>query len=239
MVKDIDELYKKWFKPVRSWVRKRGVPPALIDDVAQETFMRLVRYEPEINENVVGYVFRTASNVAYELMERSYIRRQHDPYEEDILGDMRAESPEDLFESHDIEALIGWALPQLSGRRARVLMMHVYEDKTYKQIAVELGLTYRIVLRELTAAYSQLRQILAGSGLLDLYIPNFDYEEMKNGRRSARSINSYRTKPTGNAGAPVAGAASPRNPASYVGGSDRVHDDRPPTRRVSGSDILE
>ena len=35
--------------------------------------------------------------------------------------------------------------------------MHVSNGLTYKQIAQQLGLTYRIVLRNLTAAYSTLR----------------------------------------------------------------------------------
>ena len=45
-------------------------------------------------------------------------------------------------------------LPQ---RQRIVLLLHVNEGMTYKQIASRLGLTYRAVLRDLTRAYSQLR----------------------------------------------------------------------------------
>ena len=45
----------------------------------------------------------------------------------------------------------------LPPRQRQVLLLHVNEGLTYKQIAVRLSVTYRVVLRDLTRAYSQLR----------------------------------------------------------------------------------
>jgi RNA polymerase sigma factor (sigma-70 family) len=49
------------------------------------------------------------------------------------------------------------AVDRLPPRQREVLLLHVNEGLTYKQIAQQRGLTYRIVLRDLTRAYSTLR----------------------------------------------------------------------------------
>jgi DNA-directed RNA polymerase specialized sigma24 family protein len=46
-----------------------------------------------------------------------------------------------------------------------VLLLHVNEGLTYKQIADRLGITYRIVLRDLTYAYGALRMRLKADDL--------------------------------------------------------------------------
>ena len=51
-------------------------------------------------------------------------------------------------------------MDRLPPRQREVLLLHVNEGLTYKQIAQQRGLTYRIVLRDLTRAYSTLRMQL-------------------------------------------------------------------------------
>ena len=50
-------------------------------------------------------------------------------------------------------------------RQRQVLLLHVNEGLTYKQIADRLGVTYRIVLRDLTRAYASLRMQLKAEDL--------------------------------------------------------------------------
>jgi DNA-directed RNA polymerase specialized sigma24 family protein len=49
-----------------------------------------------------------------------------------------------------------------------VLLLHVNEGLTYKQITDRLGLSPRVVLRDLTRAYSQLRSQLNLEDLEDM-----------------------------------------------------------------------
>ena len=56
----------------------------------------------------------------------------------------------------------------LTGRQREVLLLHVNEGLTYKQIAERQGLTYRVILRDLTRAYSQLRMQLKQDDLGDM-----------------------------------------------------------------------
>jgi len=72
--------FKRWRKPIRQWLSHRSsVPTADLDDLAQEVFLRLLRYSDDVAiDNPQGYLFRIAANVANEWQERARHRRPHD-----------------------------------------------------------------------------------------------------------------------------------------------------------------
>jgi RNA polymerase sigma factor (sigma-70 family) len=156
------EWFGKWRKPIRSWLRNRAsVPPGDIDDLAQEVFLRLLRYSDDIAvDNPQGYLFRIAANVANEWRERSRVRKPHDDSWLEELQIEAGEEPENAFARSRANEYVQAAVDRLPPRQREVLLLHVNEGLTYKQIAQLRGLTYRIVLRDLTRAYSTLRMQL-------------------------------------------------------------------------------
>ena len=156
------EWFGKWRKPIRSWLRNRAsVPPGDIDDLAQEVFLRLLRYSDDVAvDNPQGYLFRIAANVANEWRERSRVRKPHDDSWLDELQVESGEEPENAFARSRANEYVQAAVDRLPPRQREVLLLHVNEGLTYKQIAQLRGLTYRIVLRDLTRAYSTLRMQL-------------------------------------------------------------------------------
>lgn len=156
------EWFGKWRKPIRSWLRNRAsVPPGDIDDLAQEVFLRLLRYSDHIAvDNPQGYLFRIAANVANEWRERSRVRKPHDDSWLEELQIESGEEPENAFARTRSNEYVQAAVDRLPPRQREVLLLHVNEGLTYKQIAQQRGLTYRIVLRDLTRAYSTLRMQL-------------------------------------------------------------------------------
>ena len=154
--------FGKWRKPIRSWLRNRAsVPPGDIDDLAQEVFLRLLRYSDDIAvDNPQGYLFRIAANVANEWRERSRVRKPHDDSWLEELQIESGDEPENAFARARTNEYVQAAVDRLPPRQREVLLLHVNEGLTYKQIAQLRGLTYRIVLRELTRAYSTLRMQL-------------------------------------------------------------------------------
>lgn len=156
------EWFGKWRKPIRSWLRNRAsVPPGDIDDLAQEVFLRLLRYSDDVTvDNPQGYLFRIAANVANEWRERSRVRRPHDDSWLDELQIESGDEPENAFAKTRANEYVQAAVDRLPPRQREVLLLHVNEGLTYKQIAQQRGLTYRIVLRDLTRAYSTLRMQL-------------------------------------------------------------------------------
>jgi RNA polymerase sigma-70 factor (ECF subfamily) len=153
------QWFKEWRKPVRHWLSRRAsVPAAELDDLAQEVFLRLLRYsEKTAVENPLGYLLRIAGNVASEWRERARVSKPHD---QEWLEELQIEpdqEPENSVNQARSDANVQAAVDQLPLRQRQVLLLRVNEGLTYKQIAERLELSPRIVLRDLSRAYSQLR----------------------------------------------------------------------------------
>lgn len=164
------EWFQKWRRPIRSWLKKRAsIPSGEIDDLAQEVFFRLLRYSNEaVVSNPQGYLFRIAANVANEWRERSCNRRAHSAEWLEELEQLSTTA--NYFRDLDEEEMseyVNVLINSLPERRRCILVLHVYENLTYKQIATKLGLTYRIVLRELTRAYSAMRYRITKDGVIE------------------------------------------------------------------------
>jgi RNA polymerase sigma factor (sigma-70 family) len=151
-----------WRKPLRNWLFTRAsIPATEIDDLAQEVFLRLLRYSDDVAvDNPQGYLFRIAANVANEWRDRSRVRRPHDRGWLDELRIEPSGEPENAFEQDRVNACVRAAVERLPPRQREVLLLHVNDGLTYKQIARQLGMTYRMVLRDLTRAYGRLRSEL-------------------------------------------------------------------------------
>jgi RNA polymerase sigma factor (sigma-70 family) len=155
----IADWAKRWRKPIRSWLNRQGIPGMDVDDLAQEVFIRLLRYPPdEVVENPAGYLFRIAANVASEYRQLSRVRKTHDESWLDDLPIDPAYESESILEREQTNRMLQAVIDTLPSRQRQILFMHVYDRLTYKQIGAELGLTYRTVLRDLTRAYAYLRK---------------------------------------------------------------------------------
>lgn len=163
----IASWFGRWRKPIRSWFSSRAsVPRADVDDLAQEVFLRLLRYSDEVAvENPQGYLFRIAANVANEWRDRSRVRQPHDRSWLDELRIDPSDQPDNTVFQSRVNKHLQNAVNQLPKRQRQVLLLHVNEGLTYKQIADRLGVTYRIVLRDLTRAYASLRMQLKAEDL--------------------------------------------------------------------------
>lgn len=155
--------FREWRRPIRHWLSRRSsVPAADLDDVAQEVFLRLLRYGDDvIVDNPQGYLFRIAANVASEWRERARMRRPHDQSWLQELQVDAADEPENAVARFAVQEQVQAAVERLPPRQRVVLLLHVNDGLTYQQIAQQLGLSYRAVLRDLTRAYSQLRMQLS------------------------------------------------------------------------------
>jgi RNA polymerase sigma-70 factor (ECF subfamily) len=129
-----------------------------VDDLAQEVFLRLLRYGGNIAlENPGAYLFRVTENVANEWSERARIRYPHD---DSALEELRCESSQEpevaVVEAQRIQHIQS-ILAQLPARRREVVMSHLEHGMTYKEIAQQRGLTNRVVRRDIARAYGVLR----------------------------------------------------------------------------------
>jgi RNA polymerase sigma-70 factor (ECF subfamily) len=156
---ELVRLFKRWRKPIRQWLTKRSTIPTVdLDDIAQEVFLRLMRYNSdEVIANPQGYLFRIACNVANEFQERACRRKPHNDEWLEMLIDDDEHQPENEAERAIETKCVCAAVDALPTRMGVILLMHINDGKTYKQIAAELHISYRVVLRDLSRAYAQLR----------------------------------------------------------------------------------
>ncbi len=93
---------------------------------------------------------------------RARNRMPHDPTWLEELPD--EDEPESLAAREDERRFVGQALQGLPPRQREILRLHYGEGLSHAQIAEQLGVTERIVKRDIIKAYATLRLDLAGEG---------------------------------------------------------------------------
>jgi RNA polymerase sigma factor (sigma-70 family) len=159
--KRLSDWFRQWRAPLRKFLtRKGGVRAADLDDVAQEVFLRLLRYErAELIEHPRAYLFKMATNVAAEWAIRARSAKPHEPK---WLAGLSAagDEPEESVGREGVQDRVERALSTLSPRQREVLKLQFTEELGYAEIAVRLGMTHRAVKRIVVNSYGKLRQEL-------------------------------------------------------------------------------
>jgi RNA polymerase sigma factor (sigma-70 family) len=152
--------FRRWRAPLRKFLGTRwSLNDSDFDDVAQEVFLRLLRYDnSELIEHPQAYLFRMASNVAGEWALRSRHRHPHDAQ---WLVELCATSdPEGEVARQAANEQVRRAIESLPPRQREVVRLHFAEGLARWQIAERLNASERVVKRELINAYSSLRTVL-------------------------------------------------------------------------------
>lgn len=155
----LSDWFRQWRLPLRRFLSGRaGVPAADVDDIAQEVFLRLMRYEQgELVAHPKAYLFRVAANVAVEWSIRAS-RRRHD---EKWLSNLTSgEEPEATLQRTQARAEIKRAVNTLPPEQREVLKLYFHEELGHEAIAQRTGESLRRVRRHVSRAYEQLRQEL-------------------------------------------------------------------------------
>lgn len=156
----LSDWFHRWRMPLRRFLVGRvGVRAADVEDVAQEVFLRLMRYEKgELVDHPQAYLYKVAANVATEWSIRA---RNRLPHEQKWLADLiDREQPETQLERSQSEHEIERALNTLTPYQRQVLKLYFVEQMTYAEIAVQLGESVRSVTRQFRKSYDKLRREL-------------------------------------------------------------------------------
>ncbi len=152
--------FRQWRLPLRRFLLGRaGIPAADVDDVAQEVFLRLMRYErTELVDHPQAYLYKVASNVAAEWSIRACNSRPHD--ERGLVDLIDHEQPDSQLERAESADEIERGLNTLTPYQREVLKLFFVEGKTYAEIAAQLGESLRSVTRQFRKSYEKLRHEL-------------------------------------------------------------------------------
>ncbi len=152
--------FAQWRTPLRKFLSAKGaVQSADLDDVAQEVFLRLMRYDKvDIVEHPQAYLYKMASNVAAEWAIRTRNRRPHHPKWLENLAD--ESSPDDDVARAQTHAELMRALSHLTARQREILKLRFVENLTAAEAAERLAISQRIVKRQMVKSYAKLRDCL-------------------------------------------------------------------------------
>jgi len=145
---------------MRRFLAARGaVRIADFDDVSQEVFLRLLRYDnAQIVEHPQAYLFKMAANVVAEWAIRPSQRLAHEP---GLLETLTQEDRMDeILDNETAQQEVKRAVAALTSRERAVLRLHFEEGLTHAQIAQQLRISIRIVRRDFEKSYGKLRREL-------------------------------------------------------------------------------
>lgn len=156
----LSDWFRQWSDPLRRFLMGRaGVRAADVDDVAQEVFLRLMRYDKaELVEHPQAYLYKVGSNVAAEWAIRAQSRAPHDARWLEKLVD--GEQPEALLLRSQSQDEIERAINTLTPRQREVLKLFFNEELSHAAIAEQMGETLRTVRRQFAQGYRKLRREL-------------------------------------------------------------------------------
>ena len=147
---------QQWNRSLFQFLRRRVRTPADVEDVAQETYLRLLRARDLSGvRNPHAYLLRVASHVALELREQQPRADAMADLEEDMLVD---EHPPELeIDARLSQKRLERTLAEVSPMMRAVLSLRLRDGRSYDDIAKELRLTVRQVERYLVRGYERLR----------------------------------------------------------------------------------
>lgn len=140
----------------------RGRDRSLVEDLAQETFLRvfvaLERFDPNGKARLSTWILRIATNLAIdELRKKRPESRAADSGVFDMAADSRTESD---AERRLLARLLDRAVAELSPEFRAAFVLRNYHGLDYAQVAETLELDLGTVKSRLSRARSRLRELL-------------------------------------------------------------------------------
>jgi len=150
-----------------AWLNRRvGEDDA--QDVAQEAFVRLMRYRSQPVEELRPLMYRIAINVIHDRGRRDSTRQvfAHVSLDQDFVGLPSLEPAHETRIEHEQElALVRAAILKLPERCRQVYLLNRIDGLSYSQIAQHCGISVKAVEKHIGKALSLLRSKLKREGV--------------------------------------------------------------------------
>ncbi|HRE82228.1 MAG TPA: RNA polymerase sigma factor [Opitutaceae bacterium] len=143
------------------------VNPSDIDDLVQETYLRILRARDFSRiASPRGLLFATARNAARDLFRRRTAAKTI-PITEFVSSPVidEAQTAAEVASRHQEADLLAQAIAELPSRCREILVLRKFEDLSHREIAKRLGITEHTVESQLTKALHRCEEFFARQGL--------------------------------------------------------------------------
>jgi RNA polymerase sigma-70 factor (ECF subfamily) len=152
-------LFAHFAPRVKAYLLRLGAPPALAEDLAQETLLNLWRkahlFDPA-KASAATWLFTIARNLRIDAIRRER-RPELDP--EDFLPEAAPAADAGLAMAND-EARLRAALKGLSADQVQVIELSFFADKPHSEIAAQLDIPLGTVKSRLRLAMARLKRMM-------------------------------------------------------------------------------
>jgi RNA polymerase sigma factor (sigma-70 family) len=167
----ISEVVKREGSRLRNFIRRRVPDPRDAEDVLQDVFYRLVEANRLLMpiDHVTGWLFRVARNRITDLFRKKKPELFSDAAVEDEEGELLQiedllpspdAGPEALFPRNAVLDELELALDELPEDQREVFVAHELEGRSFKELAVETGVSVNTLLSRKRYAVLHLRERL-------------------------------------------------------------------------------
>ena len=154
-------LFQQQYAMVCTVIRRYVVDPGLMEDLAQEVFVRFweKRHQINVDSNLPAYLRRMAVNEALAHL-RKKTRFAPDELPTHLPGHLSAPADEALL-ADDLKSAVRVAIDKLPPRCRAVFQLSRFEELTYAEIAERLDISVKTVENQMGKALRVLREELS------------------------------------------------------------------------------
>jgi len=153
-------LFDQYFDDIRKYLFYRSGDEELATDIAQDTFMRLWEKQIDVDPRTVkGLLIKIANDF---FISRYRKEKFAFSFFKTFRPDTLDRTPEENLTYQELEKAYEEALKSMPEKQRTVFLMNRIDEKKYRDIAGELGLSVKAVEKRMTLALEHLRKNLKG-----------------------------------------------------------------------------
>lgn len=160
------ELVRRHAGPLARALRTLVRDPALVDDLVQETFVRVYEARERWRPGEVGlgaWLYRVARNQALDHLRKT-ARRATGPIEGSDVAEDPGPGPERAVSLRQTAGEVRRAVDALPPQDREVLLLRFDEDRSYEEIAALTGTSAAAVKQRVFRARARVRALLEEGG---------------------------------------------------------------------------
>jgi RNA polymerase sigma-70 factor, ECF subfamily len=159
-----DTVYRAYFRQVVAWMRAMNVPPADMEDAAQEVFLVVRRKLPRFrDDNLAGWLYRIADLTARNYRRLAWFKHlfARDPLDDASDPWPMANSPAMSLEQKEDRRTLFRMLAGMSAKRRETLILFEVEGYSGQEIATLQDVPLKTVWTRLHHARRDLVSMVA------------------------------------------------------------------------------
>lgn len=163
---NIGSLYRQYYDELRRFLSSKLRNREDADEIAQEAFVRMLALEDGYHvRHPRGFLYRTALNLTVDAYRNSQPSAEQVD-EASPAEDLPSETPgpESIVYGQQRLGQLKQAIDELPPKCRQAFLLHKFENRSYVEIAVEMGISKNMVEKHIIKAIAHCRRSLDAAG---------------------------------------------------------------------------